>query len=115
MRPKSSTPETPSERSDGCEFDGCEVVGCEFVVSRCDAPTLLEFVKKPFDQIARAIQIRAEADRLLAIALRRNVCPCTLLAGERPDPIRIISSIGQQRRSWMQLSAISTHESERAA
>ena len=84
MRPKSSTPETPSERSDGCELDEGEVVGCEFVVSRRDAPTLLDLVEEPFDQIARAIQIRAEADRLLAIRSAGSH-RCTLLAEQRPS------------------------------
>jgi hypothetical protein len=48
--------------------------------------------KNPFDQVARAIQIRAEADRVFAIAYRRNVRPCALLTGELPDPVRVVSA-----------------------
>jgi hypothetical protein len=32
------------------------IVGCEFVVSGRDTPTLLDLVKEPFDQVARAIR-----------------------------------------------------------
>jgi hypothetical protein len=33
------------------------VVGCEFVVAGGDAPTLLDLVEEPLDEITRAIQI----------------------------------------------------------
>src|SRR5260370_39538027 len=88
--------------ADGCEFDEGEVVRCKLVIAGGDAPTLLDLVEEPLDQITRSIQIRAEADRLFAIALRRDIGPCALLAGERPDPVCVISSICQQHRSWMQ-------------
>src|SRR6476620_12664212 len=79
--------------SDACEFDERQIVGCELVISGRDTPTLLDLVEEPFDQVARAIQIRAEADRVFAISFRRNVCPCSLLTGMLPDPVRIISAI----------------------
>jgi len=58
-----------------------------------DAPTLLDLVEEPFDQVPRTIQIRAEADRVFAISFRRNVRPCPLLAGKLPDPVRVVSTI----------------------
>ena len=70
-----------------------EVVGSELVIASCHAPTLLDLVEEPFDQVARAIKKRAEADRVFAIAFRRNVGPRALLAGKFPDPIRIVSAI----------------------
>jgi uncharacterized LabA/DUF88 family protein len=54
---------------------------------------LLDLVEEPFDEIARTIQIRAEADRVFAVSLRRNVCPCPFLSGKLPDPIRVASDI----------------------
>jgi hypothetical protein len=65
----------------------------ELVISGRDAPTLLDLVEEPFDQVARAIQKRAEADRVFAIAFRRNIGPRALLAGKLPDPIRVVSAI----------------------
>src|ERR1700757_1082552 len=79
-----------------------QVVGREFVVSGRNTPTLLDLVEEPFDQVARAIQIRAEADRVFAIAFRRNVRPCALLTGKLPDPVRVVSPIREQHRSWKQ-------------
>jgi hypothetical protein len=40
----------------------------------------------------------AEADRVFAIALRRNVRPCSLLARKLPDPVRVVSAIREQHR-----------------
>jgi hypothetical protein len=54
---------------------------------------LLDFVEEPFDQVARAIQKRAEADWVFAIAFRRNIGPRALLTGKLPDPIRVVSAI----------------------
>jgi hypothetical protein len=50
-----------------CELDEGKVVGRKSVISSCDAPTLLDFVEEPLDQVARRIQIWTEADRLFAI------------------------------------------------
>lgn len=37
-----------------------------------------------------------------AIALGRNVGPSSLLANERPDPVRIIATVGKYHRPWLQ-------------
>src|ERR1700676_4677317 len=58
-----------------------KIVGREFVLSGRHPPTLPDLVEEPFDQVSRAIQIRTEADRVFAVALRRNVRPCPLLSG----------------------------------
>src|ERR1700736_3318016 len=50
--------------SDLCEFDERQIVGCELVISGRDTSALLDLVEEPFDEIARTIQIRAEADRV---------------------------------------------------
>jgi hypothetical protein len=69
------------------------LVGREFVVSGRDTPTLLDLIEESLDQVPRAIQIRAEADRVFAIALRWNIGPRALLAGKFPDPVCIVSTI----------------------
>ena len=76
-----------------------EVIRRELVVARCDPPTLLDLVEEPLDQIARTIEPGAEADRLLAIASRRNVCPSAPLDGKCSDPVGVIATVGQQHRS----------------
>src|SRR5262245_46101425 len=63
---------------------------------------MLDFVEEPLDQVTRSVEKRAEADRILAIAFRRYVCPRALANGERPDPVRVISSICQQHGSRTQ-------------
>jgi hypothetical protein len=40
-----------------------EIVGSELVVSGSDAPSLLDLVEEPFDQIARSIEVWTETDR----------------------------------------------------
>ena len=69
----------------------------ELIVPRCDAPTLLDLVKEPPDEVAGAVEVRAEADRLPPIALWWNVGPCALLGHNPPDPVRIIAAICQQQ------------------
>src|SRR3954453_13645959 len=88
--------------SDGCEFDERQIVGCEFVISGRATPTLFDLVEEAFDQVARPIQIRAEANRVFAISFRRNVCPCSLLAGKLPDPVCVVSTIREEHRLWRQ-------------
>jgi hypothetical protein len=53
--------------ADGCELDEGQIIGCQLVISSRDTPTLLDLVEEPFDQVARAVQVRAEADRVPAI------------------------------------------------
>src|SRR5215469_15222550 len=79
--------------ADGCELDEGQVIGCQLVISGRDTPTLLDLVEEPLDQVARAVQVRAEADRVLAIALRWDVGPRALLAGQSPDPVCVVSAI----------------------
>ena len=73
-------------------------MGCELVISGSDTPTLLDPVEEPLDEVARAVQVRTKADRVLAIAFRRNVGPRTLLVDECPDPISVIAAICKQHR-----------------
>src|ERR1700732_2023437 len=88
--------------SDLCEFDERQIVGCELVISGRDTTALLDLVEEPFDQVPRAIQVRAKANRVFAISFRRNVRPCSLLSGKLPDPLRVVSTIREQHRLWKQ-------------
>src|ERR1700722_7426348 len=47
------------------------------------------------DQVSGAIKMRAEADRLVAIAPWRDVGACALLGGEGSDPVSIIATVGE--------------------
>jgi hypothetical protein len=63
---------------------------------------LLDLIEESLDKVTSTVEVRAEADRVRAIAFRRDVCPRALLIGERPDPVSVIASICQQHRSWAQ-------------
>ena len=61
------------------------------VVARRDPTTLLDPVEEPFAPVAGAVKTGAEADRIVAIAFRRDVGPCACLDGKLPvenDPNR---------------------------
>jgi hypothetical protein len=45
----------------GCKLDECEVIARELVIAGCHAPTVLNLVEEPFDQIASPVKIRAKA------------------------------------------------------
>jgi hypothetical protein len=64
-----------------------QVIRRKLVAARRDQPTLFNLIEESFDQIAGSVEMRAEADRLVAIASRRYVGPSALLCDERPDPI----------------------------
>jgi len=49
---------------------------------------MLDLVEEPFNQIAGSIEIRAEANRLAAIASRRDIGKCTFARGKGSDPVR---------------------------
>src|SRR5665213_62934 len=86
--------------ADGRKFDKGKIIGCEPVVAGGDTTTLLDLVEEPLDQVSCSIEIGAEADCLFTISFRRDVCPRALLTDECPNPVRVISSICQQHRSW---------------
>jgi hypothetical protein len=74
----------------------------QFVVARRDPPTLFDFIEEPFDQVAGAVEVRAEADGLIAIASWRNVGPSAPFGSERSNPIGIIATVGEPHRSRLQ-------------
>jgi transposase len=79
--------------SNCCQLDEGEIVGCEFVVASRNPTTLLDLIKEPFDQITSTVEVRAEADRPLAIPFWRNVGPRATLPDKCPDPVGIVSTI----------------------
>jgi hypothetical protein len=64
---------------------------------RCDAPTLLDLIEEPFNEVAGAVEVRAEADRLFAVPLRWNIPPRAPLSNKRPDPVRVTATVRQQQ------------------
>jgi hypothetical protein len=91
-------------KTDAGELDEGEVVGGELVVSGRDPTTLLDLVEEPLDQVAVAVEIGAEADRVFTIALGRNIRPCASLGDECPNPVRVVAAICQQPRATRELS-----------
>jgi hypothetical protein len=61
------------------------------VVARRDPSTLFDPIEEPFDQVARTVEVRAEAEGLVAIASRRNV------GAKTPQVMPIASSAAVQR------------------
>jgi hypothetical protein len=51
---------------------------------------LLDPIEEPFDPVAGAVEIRAEADWIASIAFGRDVGPRAFLHRELPDPIGIV-------------------------
>ena len=73
-----------------------EVVGSELVIASCHAPTLLDLVEEPFDQIPSTVKIWAEAECLFAVPFGRDVCPSAALMDQHSDPVGVIATISQQ-------------------
>ena len=52
----------------GRKLDECKIVGGELIVAGCHTSIVLDLVEEPLDQVASAVEIRAEADRIATIA-----------------------------------------------
>ena len=77
-------------------MDEGKVVYRKPIVARRDPTALFDPVEEPFDVIASAIEVRAKADRIAAIAFWRDVGPRTLLHGKLSDPIGIVATVGKE-------------------
>src|SRR4051812_24562082 len=55
-------------------LDESEAVRRELVVARCNPPTFLGLVEDPLDQITRAMEVRAETDRLVRSTRKLRQC-----------------------------------------
>ena len=69
-----------------------KVVGGKPVIARRHATALFDPVEEPPDPVASAVEIRAEADRIAAIAFRRDISPCALLHGKLSDPVGVVAT-----------------------
>jgi hypothetical protein len=85
---------TPEANAD--EFDSGEVIGRVFVISRGDAPELLDPVEEALDQIALAVEPRRETEALLAIGAVGNVGPNTPGRCRFTDGVAVITLVAQQ-------------------
>jgi len=57
---------------------------------------LFDPVEEPLDPVASAVEIGAEADRIAAVAFRRDVGHEPFFDGKLPDPVRVIATVGKQ-------------------
>jgi hypothetical protein len=73
-------------------LDEGEVIGGKLVVTRRRPTTLLDPIEESLDPVAGAVEIRAEADRITAIAFWRDVGPCALLHGKLSDQIGVVAT-----------------------
>jgi len=62
--------------------------------SGCDTPTVFNFVEEALDQVACAVKISAEAQRLCPISFRWDIGPSAVLAIKGSDPVRVIAAVG---------------------
>ena len=62
-------------------MDEGEIVSRKPVAARRHTTTLFDPVEEPFDLVASAIKLRAEADRIAAISFRGDVGPRPLFRG----------------------------------
>ena len=84
------------------EFEGGEIVLSQLVVTCCDASELLGLIEEPFDEVARLVEERAEADRVLAVGLWWDVGPCLPLGYGIAQGVGIIALVGEQHRALRQ-------------
>src|SRR3954463_12006824 len=70
-------------------------VFCELVVAGRDAAIVLYLVEEPLDQVAGFVEVGAEADWVLAVCLRRGVCPCILRGHCGTQRVGIIALVGE--------------------
>lgn len=85
-------------KADGGPFDEGQIVCRELVIPRRNPSALFDLVEEPLNKIARATEVRAEADGVPAIAFGRDVCPCTLIVNKRPDPVGLMATVGKHHR-----------------
>lgn len=83
-------------------MDEGQVISRQVIIACCDPTAVLDLVEEPFDQVACAVEVGAEADWLFAIASWRNVGPSALIGDKGSDSVRIIPSVGQHHRFRIQ-------------
>jgi hypothetical protein len=65
------------------------------MIARRGPATLFGSVEEPLDPVVGAVGIRAEADRIGAIALWRDVGPRSFLDRKFSDSVSVIASVGK--------------------
>jgi hypothetical protein len=60
---------------------------------------VFDLVEETFDPVTGAVERRAEANRIAAVALRWNVCPGAFRGNEFSNPVRIVAAISEKHRS----------------
>lgn len=80
----------------GDEFNDGEVVGIVFFEARGDGPEMLELVEEPLDEVAVAIEERAEGRDVDAPRHGFDVGPSATLRQAFTKRIAVIGAIGQQ-------------------
>lgn len=66
------------------------------IVSRCDAPPVLDATEHVFDTISLAIELFVIVRRLLPLRTGRYACRYSLFFQRVAEPVSIVSSIGEE-------------------
>ena len=82
--------------ADGCEFDADEIVGRVLVVAGGYCSEVLDLVEEAFDEVAVAVQERAEGGDILAVRHRPDVGPCPLLGQTVSAFVAVVSPVAEQ-------------------
>lgn len=65
---------------------------------------MLDLVEEAFDEVARFVQISAEADWILAVRFGRDVRPCAARADCLPQCVSVVALVSQQQGSGRKFS-----------
>ena len=87
----------------GGELEGGEEVFGELVVAGRDPAKMFDLVEEALDEIARLIEIFAEADRVLAIGFGRDVSPCAAFGHRLAQSVGVVAFVGDQHRVFRQI------------
>lgn len=80
----------------GCEFNESKVVGVMLFVAGCDGSEVFDLAEKAFDQVAQAIEQRAECGDVNASGHRLDVGPGAALGQRVAQSIAVIGPVGQE-------------------
>jgi len=63
---------------------------------------LFDFVEEALDEIAGSVEMRTEADWIVAIAFWWDVGLSAFLDGKLPDPVGVVAAVSKQHRAGFQ-------------
>ena len=93
----------PEPEADASDFDHCEIVESAAVVSGRDVSELLELIEAALDEVALFVFGFAIGDAVVTVRSRRDVWGAVLVLDQIPDPVRVVSFVGDDLRACGQI------------